>query len=504
MEPAPPASRTLPPQAGAHEAPVSVISAESSESKAVVGGAVTLVGHVGVQGMRMVGQIVLTRLLSPEAFGLMAIVYTYRAAIDLFSDVGIGPSIIQNERGDDPRFLDTAWTIQALRGTALFIFAVATALPVARFYGHDELGVLIPVASLAGIFAGVRSTKAYAAERHLRLGWLTLNEVAAQVSALTVMITWSLIHPSVWALVAGGLVGAGVDVALGHLVMPGYNARFGWEKAAAQSLMRFGRWVFLSTVLTFAVNQADRLIFGKMISLADLGIYNIALTIAMIPTTAMQSLAGKVIFPLFSRVNQTGESIAEVFSRARRLHMVVSGWALSGLIGGGQAAIGLIYDDTYASGGWMLQLLALGAWISTPETTNSCASLASGFPRWVAASNFGKLVGMILLLPLGYYLWGFPGALGAYATAELFRYAASTAGVRRLRLPTMRQDLGFSLVVGVASAAAHFLVESMEARGLPAFVQSLGVFVIVSAIWARWLMPYAGQALRKVRARSSA
>lgn len=497
MEPVEPFTRTLPPEGPDAHTP------ESSESRAVVGGAVTLAGHGTVQLLRLAGQWALTRLLPPEAFGLMAIVYTYRAAIDLFSDVGIGPSIIQNERGDDPRFLDTAWTIQAVRGTGLFLFATVTALPVARFYGHDELAMLIPAASFAGIFAGVRSTKAYAAERHLRLGWLTIAEVIAQVSALIVMITWSLIHPSVWALVVGGLVGAFVDVSLGHLVLPGYNARPGWEKAAARSLMRFGRWVFLSTVLTFAVTQADRLIFGKMISLADLGIYNIALTIAMIPTTAMQSLAGKVIFPLFSRVNQTGENISEVFRRARRLHLVASGWALSGLIGGGQAAIGLIYDDRYSSGGWMLQLLALGAWIATPETTNSCASLAQGFPRWVAAANFGKLVGMCLLLPIGFYVWGFPGALATYAAAEVFRYVASTIGVYRRGLRTIGQDLECTVLVVIASAAAYFLVEYMEARGLPALLQALGVFVVVSAIWARWLLPYVAPALRKFRRQPS-
>lgn len=479
-------------------------SSGKSESRAVVGGAVTLVGHVSVQGLRMVGQIILTRLLPQEAFGLMAIVYTFRAGIDLFSDVGIGPSIIQNDRGDDPKFLDTAWTIQFIRGTGLFVFATICAAPVARFYGHDELALLIPAASSAGILAGSRSTKAYGAERHLRLGWLTIIEVIAQICALTVMVIWSLNAPSVWALVTGGLVGATVDVVLGHVILTGHNARPRWDKEAAASLMRFGKWVFLSTVLTFAVNQADRLIFGKMISLADLGIYNIALTIATIPTSAMQSLAGKVIFPLFSRVNQTGEHLVEVFTKARRLHLVASGWALSGLIGGGQAAIGLIYDDSYASGGWMLQLLALAAWFSTPETTNSCASLASGFPRWVAFANFAKLVGMCLLLPLGYHLAGFPGALMAYAAAEVFRYAASTVGVYRRGLPTLRQDIECTLVVAVASVAAHYTVEYLAGRGFPALVQAFAVFVVVSAIWARWLFPYAGQALRKVRSQRDA
>jgi len=478
--------------------------AESSASRAVVGGAVTLAGHVSVQALRMGGQIVLTRLLPQEAFGLMAIVHTFRAGIDLFSDVGIGPSIIQNERGDDPAFLDTAWTIQAGRGLGLFLFATVCALPMARFYGHDELHVLIPAASFAAVVAGVRSTKAYAAERHLRLGWLTINEIIASASALVVMVVWALNSPTVWALVAGGLVGAGVDVLLGHLLLRGHNPRPRWDKTAAQSLMRFGKWIFLSTVLTFAVNEADRLIFGKMISLADLGVYHVALTIAMVPMSAMHSLAGKVIFPLFSRINQTGEHLSEVFTKARRLHMVASGWALSGLIGGGQAAIGLIYDDSYASGGWMLQVLALMAWFSTPESTNSSASLACGFPRWVAAANLAKLIGMCVLLPLGFHLGGFKGALVGYALSELFRYATSTIGVYQRGLHTLRQDIECSVMVLIASLGAHTLVEFLEARGVAPILQALGVFVLVSAIWARWLFPYVGQALRKVRNRQAA
>ena len=479
-------------------------AAESSSARAVVGGAVTLGGHVAVQAIRMGGQIVLTRLLPQEAFGLMAIVHTFRGMIDLFSDVGIGPSIIQNERGDDPKFLDTAWTIQAGRGLGLFLFATVCAVPVARFYGHDELALLIPVASSAGIIAGVRSTKAYAAERHLHLGWLTINEVLASAAALVTMVIWATAAPNVWALVAGGLVGAGVDVLLGHLILRGHNARPGWEKEAARSLMQFGKWIFLSTVLAFSVNQADRLIFGKMVSLADLGIYQVALTIATLPTAAMHSLAGKVIFPLFSRVNQTGEHLAEVFTKARRLHMVVSGWAISGLIGGGQAAIGLIYTDDYASGGWMLQLLALAAWFATPEATNSSASLALGRPRWVAAANLAKLIGMCVLLPIGYYLHGFQGALIAYAVSELFRYAASTVGVYRRGLPTLRQDIECSIMVAISSIAAHFIVEFESARGMPAFLQAFSVFVVVTAIWWRWLYPYAGQTLRKMRERRAA
>jgi O-antigen/teichoic acid export membrane protein len=474
---------------------------DSSRARAVQGGAFTLVGHFVIQLLRMGSQIVLTRLLPREAFGLMALVHSFRGMVDLFSDIGVGPSIIQNPRGDDPRFLDTAWTMQFGRGLGLFAFACAAAVPMARFYGHSELATIIPCASFSAIIAGSRSMRAYSAERHLILGWPTLIEVLAQLAALIVMVVWALWSPTVWALVAGGLAGALVDVSLGHIVLPGYNAKLGWEKAAVASLIHFGRWVFLSTVLTFAVNEADRLVFGTMIDLADLGVYNVALTIASIPTGAMQSVASRVIFPLFSRVNQTGENLAEVFNKARRLHLVLSGWALSGLIGGGPAAIGLIYDNRYAAGGWMLQLLALGAWLGTPEGTNTSANLACARPRWVAAGNFAKLIGMVILIPLGYHFRGFPGALLGYAAAELFRYAASTLSVYGLGLRTFRQDVGFCAVVAVSSAASMFVMEQMAARGIHVVLRSLAIFFVATLIWSPWLWPYSKDMLRRLRAR---
>jgi O-antigen/teichoic acid export membrane protein len=254
-------------------------------------------------------------------------------------------------------------------------------------------------------------------------------------------------------------------------------------------------------VLTFAVNEADRLIFGKMITLAELGVYHVALTIATIPVSAMHSLAAKVIFPLFSQVNQTGEHLAEVFRRARRLHMTLSGWTLSGLMGGGQAAIALIYDDRYESGGWMLQLLALAAWFATPEATNSSASLACGYPRWVAAANLAKLLGMLVLLPLGYRIAGFPGALVGYAAAELFRYAASTVGVYTRGLRTGLQDLEFSCVVFTVAVVCNFTVAWLHARGIHVIVQALAVFVLATLIWSPWLWPYARDMLRRIQAR---
>jgi O-antigen/teichoic acid export membrane protein len=474
---------------------------ESHSGRAVRGGAYTLLGHVALQGVKFGSNAILTRLLPQEAFGMMALVYTVLTGFGLFSDLGIAPSIIQNPRGDDPKFLNTAWTIQLFRGVTLFIVASAVAVPIANYYELPALAPLLSTSALMGLIGGLNSTKLDTAERHLKLGRLTLIDVSAQLMATAVMLIWAWIQPTVWALVWGGLSGATLSLILGHTILSGHNGRPGWDPSAARDLLRFGRWVFLSTVLTFCVSYADRLIFGAQIPVAMLGVYSIALTVSSVPTQAMQSITHKVMFPLFSRVETGTKELADVFRGARRLHMVLSGWMLSGFIGGGPIAIGLVYDDRYTDAGWMVQLLALSAWFGTPEAANSAAVLSRGKPIWLAIGNGAKLIGMFSLIPLGFYLGGFPGGLVGYVASELFRYVLSSVAVNRIGLSALRQDAGYSAVLVAAAAAGWLSARGLGMLGLPNFVQAIAVFIVVTLVWLPWLLPYLRTVGEKVRGR---
>ena len=98
------------------------VNMSSSIKKQAVRGTVwTIVGYGGSQGLRFVGNLILTRLLMPELFGLMALVNTFRIGLSLFSDIGIDPSIIRSQRSSDPDFLNTAWTLQMLRGCWIWL-----------------------------------------------------------------------------------------------------------------------------------------------------------------------------------------------------------------------------------------------------------------------------------------------------------------------------------------------------------------------------------------------
>src|SRR3990172_2524604 len=143
------------------------------------GSALTFVGYGASIVLRLASNVVVTRLLVPEYFGLMALVNVILMGLAMFSDVGVGPSIIQHRRGDDPIFLNTAWTVQLIRGCLLWLGSVALAWPLAAFYGKPELIGLIPVAGLTGVLGGLESTRLFTLNRNLALGRLTLLELGS-------------------------------------------------------------------------------------------------------------------------------------------------------------------------------------------------------------------------------------------------------------------------------------------------------------------------------------
>src|SRR6266705_3556248 len=99
----------------------------------------TILGYAASQVLRLVSTIVLARqLLGPQAFGLVALVNVFLTGLDLLSDLGIGMDVIQHPRGDDPAFINTAFTIQAGRGLVLWVLATALAYPFAEFYHQPE------------------------------------------------------------------------------------------------------------------------------------------------------------------------------------------------------------------------------------------------------------------------------------------------------------------------------------------------------------------------------
>lgn len=439
------------------------------------------------QALRLLSNLILTRLLLPEAFGLMAIVNVFVIGLHLFSDIGINASIIQNKRGDDPRFLDTAWALQIVRGFALFGISWLISPLVAQVYEAPELGMLIPLAASSAVVDGFVSTKRWEAHRNVQLKRMAVLEVTSQFIALVVMVALGFMLRSVWALAVAGVVQGFVAMIMSHTYLPGHNNRLRWDKEDLKEIISFGRWVFLSTVATFFSGYTDRLLLGKLIPMALLGVYGIGSNLAGLPRILVSKIAGTVLFPVLSRVYHDDEStLGETFHRARMPILVASGWCLAGFIAGGQVIIDILYDETYANAGWVVQLISMGSWLTTLSICAEYLFLAQGRPRINVAASFTHLAAMLVFIPLGEFLGsyfggpegvgGFFGAVTGYALTEFVKLAFFTTRLVKDGMARLRIDL---LMTGalLGSAGLVYVVErhaaSVEVWGWPRSVVSV-------------------------------
>jgi O-antigen/teichoic acid export membrane protein len=480
---------------------------ESLSAKATRASAITLSSFIGAQMLRLGGNLVLTRLLFEEAFGLMALVYVFMTGLQLFSDVGIGPSLIQSKRGEEPAFQDTAFTLQAGRGVVLFVIACAAAAPYAMAYGAPELRTLLPATAVSALLAGLISTNLHTLNRKLSMTRLAIVELVSQAAALVAMIAYAWYSRSVWALVCGALTLNFVNMVLSHSILPGRRNRFGWDKSCARELFTFGRWIFLSTALSFLAAQSDRLIFGKLITLRELGIYNIAIMMASLPATGLARLSNSVIFPVFSQLFQRGENVDRAFRDVRKPLMLVGGFLVSALIAGGPVLIELLYDERFHEAGWMLQLLGVGSWFGFLEYTIMAGLLAAGRTKWIAAGAGARLIGIGVLIPGGFMLGGFPGALIGYAGSDVIRLIVSMLGAGRLGIRSWSQDFFMTFVVAVAAAVGHWASQQVMPHVPPGIVGELAraaaVGIAVSAVWLPLGLGYFAER-RKRRAAAAA
>ena len=408
---------------------MTAISLLPLRQRVIWAGGWSLLSHVLTQLMRLGGNLVLTRLLFPEAFGMMAIVFVLMTGLSLFSDLGIGQSIVQNPRGEEPEFLDSAWTVQFLRGIAIWLvaLAVAWALPgIVRqgwfradsVYADPMLPPVLSIYAFNAVLQGLETTRVALAQRHLQLDVTTRIELISQVAALAVMLVSAWLYHSIWALVMGGLVSGIVRCWAGHAWLPGRRNKLKWDRNSVREILHFGKWIILLSMIGFLVLNGDRLLLGGLASVAELGLYSIAYLMVGAASTLFSSMASGIVFPAISEVvRQRPDDLAHVYYRFQSLADLFLFFFAGMLWSAGPALIGLLYDHRYIAVGSMLALLAQGLVGMRYLIVDQCC-LALGELKLLIVSNGLRLMTLIAGVPLGYRMAGVDGALSAIVLSQ--------------------------------------------------------------------------------------
>ena len=407
----------------------------------------TVLDYGAGQALRLVNSYILTRLLFPAAFGQVTLVTTLIVGITLLSDIGLGPAIIQSAEGDNPKFLNTAWTLQVVRGVVLWVVALALAWPAAKFYHDQTLVAVLAWLGLTVVMKGLEGTSLLTLSRHMGVRRLFFIDFSTQIVALVVTVGWAWKAPSVWALVAGSLISNGYKLGLSHWgrVTPGLRNRFAWDRDSVRSIVHFGKWIFLGTAFYFFASQADRLILGRVIPIATLGVYGIAFSLSDVPRSVIAAFSYKVGYPFIAKIIHLPlVEFREQFLRYRVYVLAVGGGLLSLMVVFGDLVVLKVYKPAYADAAWMVPILAVGLWHTLLYQTTAPVLFSMGRSKYNAFGNGVYCAAILIGIPVGFHFWGLKGAVWAVAGGDLPLYLVTQFGAVREGVKPLKQDLAMT------------------------------------------------------------
>jgi O-antigen/teichoic acid export membrane protein len=375
----------------------------------------------------------------------------------MLSDFGLGQHIVASRHGAESAFLGTVLSVQVLRGALLALLVACAAVPIAVLYGQPELKPLLLAAALLPLVAGFTSPAIYTRTRAVRLRGVMLLGFFADFAGAIFAIAFALVHPSVWALLAGNLCSALLLTGGAALLEPGRN-RFAWRRDFLRAILRFGAGMLVSSATSLLAVQGETLILGKFVPLATLGVIGIALMLTNTLVDLLSRVTGSVMFPLVA------EALRENPARVHRLLALVSGYGLAAAtviaIAATLAAeelVKLLLDPRYAEAGWMFEILAVRVVLSVTQAPIWCLLLAQGHTLYAAIANTLRFAVTLAGIVIGSLYFDLTFICWVLALADLPGYAAKLAGIRWHFRPAFPLQLAIATATGAVVALTAWL-----------------------------------------------
>ncbi len=374
--------------------------------------------------LRLGGNLILTRLLYPELFGLMALVQSVTYVLCMLSDVGLSQAVIASARSEDPKFLDTAWTLQVIRGVLLFVAGGLLTWPSAYLLDEPRLLWLLPLANVTTLINGFSSTKLFTLRRQLDMVPLIKLDALVATSSTTTIIVRAYFNFGLAALVTGLFVSAILHTVGSHMLPgPWRKPALTLEPEAKHEILHFGRWIFFSSCLTAGIQRGDQLLLGRFLGAAQLGLYQVALALSEVPDLVVGRVVSGVLFPSLAHVHNTAPAdFGKQYYRTRMWIDPIAFTAIGGLVGMAGWVIDLLYDDRYAGSALMLQILGVRAAMQVSSSLCETCFFAKGESSFSFRRNLFVSVGMLLAIPIGHSIAGIEGFLWGTVVARAFAF----------------------------------------------------------------------------------
>jgi O-antigen/teichoic acid export membrane protein len=368
----------------------------------------TILGKGGSDLLRLISNLILTRILYPEAFGLMATGLVIITMIQLFSDTGVKISLIQHPDGENPNYLNTAWIISIIRSTILFLLVVSLSVPIADFYNQPELKSILAVMSIGILINGFENPAVAIIIKKLRAEKQFIYDIGTQLLGFFTTLILAYYFRSVMALAIGYLFLSFYRL-IGSYIIDPYRPKLIWNRKAGSELFHFGKYILLNTMITWTTMNADRLIIGKTLNMEMLGVYSIGLNIGIIIEMLFVQILTQSYLPALSSVSYDLDRVQRIFRRTSTLIIAISIPILTVASLFSKEIIHILYDPRYAMAAITMQWISLRGIFRIISILQGQTLIAIGKPSFETISMFLGMIALAITMPYGAVHFGLEG-----------------------------------------------------------------------------------------------
>ena len=407
--------------------------------KAAQGVVWSVIQKWGREAVAFLTFIALSRLLPPEAFGLVAMATAFTAFVEIFLDQGFGAAIVQ--RADLEReHLDTAFWISVLAGLLLTLVGVAGAGLVAGLYQEPRLVPVLRWLSLSFLLVALTSTQAAILRRKLAFKSLAARSLAATIAGGIVGVGLALAGFGVWSLVAQNLAHALAAV----LVLWGassWRPGFRVSRRHYKELFSFGVSVVGNNALNVLVRRSDDFLIGYFLGPVMLGYYTIGYRLLLVIIRLVTGITNSVAFPTFSRLQHKPERMRRAFYSVTQVTSLLAFPVFIGLAVVAPELIPALFGQEWGPSIPVMQILALMGILQSVLVFNGSVIKASGKPSW----QLGIMLLTFVCSVIGFLLavrWGIVAVAASFVITGYLLAPVSYLAVHKLVRINFRTYLG--------------------------------------------------------------
>lgn len=370
--------------------------------------------------LRLASSLILTRLLTPDAYGIFAIIFSLMTMIDLLSDVGSKGLLIRHPRGDETRFVHTVWTLRLIRGVLNFSVMFLGAPLIAAIYHAPVLTGALRALSPIFLLSGLESMSFVLAVRDRRSRITNYAELTSIAVMTVVSIILAKILKNHFAVIYAVLLQRALLMFGSYFFYSNIGVGLAFDREAVHDQLRFARFVLPSSILYVIVSQYDKVTLARLFDLSLLGVYGIASNLNSPTSGVIIHNAQTILYARCAEYFRTNrETARERYYRENRRLLLLGVLLPAGLAGFSQSIVAVLYDYRYAAAGFILLVLGLGSVVTGFQNASENLLVASGRTHTVLVANVVRVCTLIPITLVGYFLFGFNGFLWCTLLATL-------------------------------------------------------------------------------------